>query len=128
MTTPESRDWNPYLAGVLLGLVLLATYLLMGYGLGGSAAATRFAVWGAHAVAPTAVETNAYFSQYFANGSPLNDWMIFEAFGVKVVVDPASAQMLVGATLDYKDGLQDAGFSINNPNASKTCGCGQSFS
>ena len=48
--------------------------------------------------------------------------------GVKVVVDPSSAQLLVGATLDYKDGLQDAGFSINNPNASRTCGCGNSFS
>ena len=33
-----------------------------------------------------------------------------------------------GATLDYKDGLQDAGFAINNPNAQRTCGCGQSFS
>jgi iron-sulfur cluster assembly protein/iron-sulfur cluster insertion protein len=48
--------------------------------------------------------------------------------GVKVVVDPSSAQLLTGATLDYKDGLQDAGFSINNPNANRTCGCGQSFS
>jgi iron-sulfur cluster assembly accessory protein len=48
--------------------------------------------------------------------------------GVKVVVDPASAQMLVGASLDYKDGLQQAGFAINNPNATKSCGCGQSFS
>jgi iron-sulfur cluster assembly protein/iron-sulfur cluster insertion protein len=48
--------------------------------------------------------------------------------GVKVVVDSSSAQLLLGATLDYKDGLQDAGFSINNPNASRTCGCGQSFS
>jgi iron-sulfur cluster assembly accessory protein len=48
--------------------------------------------------------------------------------GVKVVVDPASAQLLAGATLDYKDGLNQAGFSITNPNASRTCGCGQSFS
>jgi iron-sulfur cluster assembly protein/iron-sulfur cluster insertion protein len=48
--------------------------------------------------------------------------------GVKVVVDPSSAQLLDGATLDYKDGLQQAGFSINNPNAQRTCGCGQSFS
>ena len=48
--------------------------------------------------------------------------------GVKVVVDAASAQLLVGATLDYKDGLQQAGFSITNPNASRTCGCGSSFS
>ena len=51
------------------------------------------------------------------------------AFGaVGVVVDPASASLLQGATLDFKDGLQGAGFSINNPNASRTCGCGQSFS
>jgi iron-sulfur cluster assembly protein/iron-sulfur cluster insertion protein len=48
--------------------------------------------------------------------------------GVKVVIDPASHQMLKGATLDYKDALQGAGFSINNPNAERSCGCGQSFS
>jgi iron-sulfur cluster assembly protein/iron-sulfur cluster insertion protein len=48
--------------------------------------------------------------------------------GVSVVVDPSSAQLLQGATLDYKDGLQGAGFAINNPNAQRTCGCGQSFS
>ena len=47
---------------------------------------------------------------------------------VSVVVDPASAQLLEGATLDYKDGLNQAGFAINNPNASRTCGCGNSFS
>lgn len=48
--------------------------------------------------------------------------------GVKVVVDATSAQMLTGATLDYKDGLNQAGFSIDNPNAQRTCGCGSSFS
>jgi iron-sulfur cluster assembly protein/iron-sulfur cluster insertion protein len=48
--------------------------------------------------------------------------------GVKVVVDPSSATLLEGATLDYKDGLQGAGFAIDNPNAQRTCGCGQSFS
>lgn len=48
--------------------------------------------------------------------------------GVRVVVDPASAQLLQGATLDYKDGLNQSGFAITNPNASRTCGCGQSFS
>ena len=47
---------------------------------------------------------------------------------VQVVVDPASAQLLEGATLDYKDGLNAAGFAITNPNATRTCGCGQSFS
>lgn len=47
---------------------------------------------------------------------------------VKVLVDPSSAMLLQGATLDYKDGLNQAGFSINNPNATRSCGCGQSFS
>ncbi len=42
--------------------------------------------------------------------------------------DPASAQHLAGATLDYKDGLQGAGFHIENPSAQRSCGCGQSFS
>jgi iron-sulfur cluster assembly protein/iron-sulfur cluster insertion protein len=48
--------------------------------------------------------------------------------GVRVVVDPSSASLLTGATLDYKDGLQQTGFAIDNPNAQRTCGCGQSFS
>ena len=48
--------------------------------------------------------------------------------GVKVVVDPASAPYLDGAVLEYKDSLMDGGFTINNPNVSRTCGCGQSFS
>jgi iron-sulfur cluster assembly protein/iron-sulfur cluster insertion protein len=47
---------------------------------------------------------------------------------VRVVVDPSSAQLLQGATLDYKDGLDQSGFAITNPNAQRTCGCGQSFS
>ena len=47
---------------------------------------------------------------------------------VQVVVDSASAQLLEGATLDYKDGLNQAGFAITNPNATRSCGCGQSFS
>ncbi len=47
---------------------------------------------------------------------------------VRVVVDATSASLLTGATLDYKDGLQQTGFSIDNPNAQRTCGCGQSFS
>ena len=51
-----------------------------------------------------------------------------ETLSVSVIVDPASAQLLEGATLDYKDGLDESGFAITNPNASRTCGCGQSFS
>lgn len=53
---------------------------------------------------------------------------IVEEFGdVRVVVDPQSAEMIKGATLDFNDGLMDAGFAIDNPNVSRTCGCGNSF-
>lgn len=48
--------------------------------------------------------------------------------GVKVAVDEQSASLLDGASLDYKEGLMEAGFTISNPNASNSCGCGQSFS
>lgn len=61
--------------------------------------------------------------------SDINGDDLLSTFGtVRVVVDATSAQLIQGATLDYRDGLQDAGFSINNPNATKSCGCGQSFS
>lgn len=54
---------------------------------------------------------------------------VVRAFGaVRVVVDPESAELIKGSTLDYRDGLQGAGFHISNPNATRTCGCGSSFS
>ncbi|HEX2192982.1 MAG TPA: iron-sulfur cluster insertion protein ErpA [Acidimicrobiales bacterium] len=64
-----------------------------------------------------------FFDSEFAD-----DDMLSDAGGVKVVVDSSSAPYLKGASLDYKDGLQGAGFAINNPNATRSCGCGQSFS
>lgn len=48
--------------------------------------------------------------------------------GVPVVIDQASAPLLEQATLDYRDGLEQAGFRIENAGAKRTCGCGQSFS
>ena len=51
----------------------------------------------------------------------------FEMHGVQVVVDPFSAPYLKGAEVDYVDSIQAAGFAINNPNASSSCGCGHSF-
>lgn len=47
--------------------------------------------------------------------------------GIRLVVDAESTTMLSGASIDYKDGLQGAGFAINNPNQTRSCGCGQSF-
>ena len=55
-----------------------------------------------------------------------NDHTI-EAGGVKVFVDEKSALYLVGVTLEFVDTLQETGFKIQNPNASTTCGCGESF-
>jgi len=79
----ERKDWNPYLAGVALGLVLLATYLVMGFGLGASSAPTRAAIGAAHLVAPHAVESNGYFSNYLGGDhNVLDDWMVFEVVGV----------------------------------------------
>src|SRR5690348_17582365 len=46
----------------------------------------------------------------------------YEFHGVKVVVDPASARYLKGATIDFVDGLQESGFKVDNPNASGSCG------
>jgi iron-sulfur cluster assembly accessory protein len=66
--------------------------------------------------------------EMFFDGDTAADDESLNYNGVRVVVDPSSAQLLTGATLDYKDGLQGAGFNINNPNATKTCGCGSSFS
>jgi iron-sulfur cluster assembly protein len=51
----------------------------------------------------------------------------FEASGAKVVVDSQSLLFLIGMQLDYKGGLNGKGFIFNNPNATKTCGCGSSF-
>jgi iron-sulfur cluster assembly accessory protein len=51
----------------------------------------------------------------------------FRQHGVRLAVDAKSAPYLVGATLDYLDGLNESGFKITNPNATSTCGCGESF-
>jgi iron-sulfur cluster assembly protein/iron-sulfur cluster insertion protein len=64
----------------------------------------------------------------FFDGDIAADDIATDVSGVKVVVDPASADLLKGAILDFKDGLQGAGFAIENPNATRSCGCGQSFS
>jgi iron-sulfur cluster assembly accessory protein len=67
------------------------------------------------------------YEMYF--DAEIDDTDIVEEFGdVKVLVDPQSAEMVSGATLDYKEGLMGAGFAIDNPNVSRSCGCGNSFS
>ena len=53
---------------------------------------------------------------------------VIEKEGVKLLIDPMSYQYLVGAEIDYTEGLEGAQFVIRNPNATTTCGCGSSFS
>ena len=53
---------------------------------------------------------------------------IFENNNIKIIVDKKSFLYLVGTTLDYSGGLNGAGFVFKNPNANRTCGCGESFS
>ncbi len=53
---------------------------------------------------------------------------LFEDNNVKIVVDKKSLLYLVGTTLEYSGGLNGKGFVFNNPNANRTCGCGESFS
>ena len=64
-----------------------------------------------------------FFDSEFADDDVLREFN-----GVKVVVDAQSAELLTGSTLDFSDTLQGAGFHITNPNATRTCGCGNSFS
>ena len=63
----------------------------------------------------------------FSSDAQTND-MIFEDKGVRVMVDKKSILYLAGTELDFSDGLNGKGFQFKNPNASRTCGCGESFS
>ncbi len=67
------------------------------------------------------------YDMFFDTETNADDHVV--TFGsITVRIDAQSAPHLVGATLSYRDGLQGAGFSIDNPNAQQSCGCGQSFS
>lgn len=57
----------------------------------------------------------------------LEDDKLFEDNGVKIVVNKKSFLYLIGTTLDYSGGLNGKGFTFTNPNATRTCGCGESF-
>lgn len=59
--------------------------------------------------------------------SPSATDRVFGPEGVSVFVDPESLEYLDGSQLDYSEGLSDAGFKVENPNAARSCGCGSSF-
>ena len=79
----STKFWNPYLAGIALGLVLLTSFLVMGKGLGASGAANRFGVAVAEVLAPEQVEANLNLSGTRGDrASVLDDWLVFEVLGV----------------------------------------------
>ena len=67
------------------------------------------------------------FQYALALDAPKDDDHVFEHNGVSVVVDKVSMQFVFGSEVDYVDGLQGAGFTVNNPNVVAACGCGSSF-
>lgn len=76
--------WNPYVAGVVLGLVLLSTYVIMGRGLGASGANFRMGVAALKAIVPAHVAAVPQMSAVTEDGNPLDDWLVFEVAGVVV--------------------------------------------
>src|SRR3954454_12667035 len=67
------------------------------------------------------------FQDELALDQPKDEDHVFEHQGVSVVVDKVSMQFVFGSEVDYVDGLQGAGFVVNNPNVVAACGCGSSF-
>lgn len=66
------------------------------------------------------------YGMTFADGTEEGDQVV-EQDGVRIVVDPMSAMYLKGSEIDFVDALMGGGFALRNPNATSTCGCGQSF-
>lgn len=83
MTTGPSRPYaDPYVAGVGLGLVLLAAFVFAGRGLGASGAFASSAAGIVAAVAPQRAAANAYFARYLGSDGPWHEWLLFEIAGV----------------------------------------------
>ena len=85
ISTPQPY-WNPYVAGICLGLVLLAAFVIMGRGLGASGAFSTVVSTGVNAVAPSVGEKNEFFSTYSnqVSENPLKDWYVIEVIGVLI--------------------------------------------
>ncbi len=105
----ERPLWNPYVGGVVLGLVLLGSFLVLGFGLGASGALNRSGIWLTDLLAPHATAANGYFSKYVSGPkSVLDDWLVFEVIGV----------FLGGAVGAYSSGRMRRGAVERGPNVS----------
>ncbi len=82
---PVKPFWNPLVAGVVLGLVLLLTFVWTGHGLGATGASTRLAAWLGNSVAPTATQANEYLGAMVEDGAnPLPSWITWQVIGVAI--------------------------------------------
>jgi len=85
MSDKKNKYMNPYLAGFLIGIMMILAYYYSGEGLGGSGAFKKVAIAGVNAISHDYAKDAAYFSSSVADGkSPLNSWLIFEVLGVIV--------------------------------------------
>ena len=82
-STPAAY-WNPYVVGILLGVVLLATYVITGRGLGATAAFSALATWLASLVSLEHVQQNVVHARYWNDGAPLASWTLFLLLGAAV--------------------------------------------
>lgn len=82
----ETKYMNPYLAGVLLGLLLIATIYITGRGLGASGAIKSYAVTAVEKIAPAHTASTKFYQEYGEQhgGSPLKNWLVFEVTGVLI--------------------------------------------
>lgn len=76
--------WNPLVAGIALGVVLLATFVITGHGLGATGFTTRLTAWFGMNLAPIATEANEYLGSMVEEGKPLNAWITWQVIGVAI--------------------------------------------
>ena len=69
---------------------------------------------------------SGYMYDISLDKEPKESDTVIEEKGVRIFMNPESITFMKGSTVDYKDGLQNAGFKINNPNVKRSCGCGHS--
>ena len=82
--TKPAPYMNPLLAGILLGMVLLATFVVTGHGLGATGFTTRLTAWFGMYVAPVATNANDYLGGMVEDGKPLNAWITWQVIGVAI--------------------------------------------
>lgn len=76
--------WNPLAAGILLGIVLLSTFLITGHGLGATGFTTRLTAWVGMYIAPAATNANDYLGGMVEEGRPLDAWISWQVIGVAI--------------------------------------------